>query len=143
MGSRRNGFTLIEILTALVVMLVIARVTMMSITSVKQTALREAERVQAYIYRQMQIADKVHKSFTMEVLADRISIKFKGQSEEDRTFTASDGCSYSDKFNGTPTYQPQKKQFAQGGTIFVNGADQETWKVIIASTEGRIKLEKK
>ena len=67
MGSRRRGFTLVEIMTAMLVMAVITGVAMMSITSAKQTAKREAERMQAYIYLQMQKADRIHKNFTLEV----------------------------------------------------------------------------
>ncbi|MBQ9904611.1 MAG: prepilin-type N-terminal cleavage/methylation domain-containing protein, partial [Synergistaceae bacterium] len=38
MGNRRNGFTLVELLTAIVVMTIISGAAMMSLTAADQTA---------------------------------------------------------------------------------------------------------
>ncbi|MBQ3765036.1 MAG: type II secretion system protein, partial [Synergistaceae bacterium] len=85
--NRKRGFTLIEIVTAMLVMAVIAGAAMMSITSAKQTAKREAERVQAYIYRQMQRADRMHKDFTIQVFSDHLQVNIDSE-----PFKPSEGC---------------------------------------------------
>ena len=140
MGSRRSGFTLIEVLTSLIVMTVIAGAAMMSVTSAKQTAKREAERVQNYIYRQMQRADRMHRNFTIEVFTDHLNVNWKDYDNIDSSFKPSDGCTFENHNTQDKTYNFAKKRFS-GGTIRVHGADGVTYYVILAvANEGRVRI---
>lgn len=141
---RRGAFTLTEIVIAVFVMLIVSVIAVMSPLASEQKAKHEAERVAAYLYRMEQRADRMRQNFNIDTFTDYILIKWPGgMSNEDRTFKASNGCTYSDNFggrNGEGTYNARKKQFSTGGTINVYGADGDLWYVIIASTEGRIRV---
>ena len=139
--NRERGFTLIEIVTAMLVMAVIAGAAMMSITSAKQTAKREKQRMMAYIYRLMQKADRTHKNFYIQVASDHLTVNWNG--DVDDSFKASDGCSFSygNAERTTYTYTSNLKGF-NGGTINITGADNKTEELTLAvagASEGRIK----
>ena len=141
MGNRRRGFTLAELTVGVVVMIVTLGVATMSLRSTDQTAKREAERLVAYLYRQMDKAERAHKVFTMTVNTQSVTINWRDGYPEDNSFKASDGCSYSDKFpNGDVNYLANQQRFAQGGTIEVKDANGGKCKITIASTEGRITI---
>ncbi|MBQ6919715.1 MAG: type II secretion system protein [Synergistaceae bacterium] len=138
--NRKRGFTLIEIVTAMLVMAVIAGAAMMSITSAKQTAKREAERVQAYIYRQMQRADRMHKDFTIQVFSDHLQVNIDSE-----PFKPSEGCAFANYTTQDKSYSHTKKGFT-GGSIKVKGADNNTWYVVLANpntNEGRVRISDK
>ena len=143
--NRKRGFTLIEIVTAMLVMAVIAGAGMMSITSAKQTAKREAERVQAYIYRKMQKADRMHKDFTLELSGTYIYTNWNDEANKEKDYQASAGCTYEHNFEGHSChYTFNNRRFEWPGTITVNGADGNTYYVYIAgSTEGRVRISDK
>ena len=146
---RREAFTLIELLVGMVLMILIAGQASLSLSITSQTAKHEAERVAAYIYRMMEEADTMHLNFDLDTLKDSstgeyyISIKWPGSwRNEDTSFRASEGCTYTDNFpgtNGTDTYSARKKRFYFGGTITIKDAKGEYHYVIIATTEGRIR----
>ena len=149
MGSRRRGFTLIEIMTAMLVMAVITGVATMSITSAKQTAKREAERMQAYIYRQMQKADRIHKNFTLQVDGEYLTVNWGDSANTDTSFKASDGCRFIDENDGDKVYDIDRKGFS-GGTIRIEAAGKgneiEKYYVILAVAklnEGRVRIDTK
>ena len=137
--NRKRGFTLIEIVTAMLVMAVITGAAMMSITSAKQTAKREKQRMMAYIYRLMQKADRTHKNFNIQVVSDHLIVNWNG--DVDDSFKASGGCTFKDKNDKINTYYSNLKGF-DGGTITITGADNETEELKLAvagASEGRIK----
>ncbi|MBR0184782.1 MAG: type II secretion system protein, partial [Synergistaceae bacterium] len=145
MGNRRNGFTLVELLTAIVVMTIISGAAMMSLTAADQTAKREAERVQAYIYDLMRKADRAHVNFTMKLYGNgnNLIVTWNNGNTtvvEDASFFLTDGC-YFEK-NLEQKYSFMNKGFS-GGTILIIGADGKKWKVILAvsNQEGRIRIE--
>ena len=145
MGNSRKGFTLIEIVVGILVMLLLLTVARLSITIEGQSAKREAERVVAYLYRLIQMADRRRQNFDIDTFQDYISVKWEGtgSDEIDTSFKASPGCSYSDNFpgdNGEGTYNAMNRQFNGGATITIEGADGKKSKIEIASTEGRIKI---
>ncbi|MBQ9904004.1 MAG: type II secretion system protein [Synergistaceae bacterium] len=144
MGNRRNGFTLVELLTAIVVMTIISGAAMMSLTAADQTAKREAERVQAYIYDLMRKADRAHVDFEINATESYIWVRWNyDTNNEDFSFIPTEGCYYSDNFNGNKTYNHQKKLFPSGGSISVYGADGGQYDVVLATaTEGRISIKK-
>ena len=138
MGNRRRGFTLAELVVGVVVMIVTLGVTTMSLRSTDQTAKREAERLAAYIYRQMDKAVRIHKGFTMTVGTDSVLIQW-GNLDDDNSFKASDGCSYN--LQGSRKYNASKQSFPQGATINVYDARGGQCDVILATqTEGRITI---
>lgn len=145
-----KGFSLVELAVALVILGIMASVMVISPNVAKQTAKHEAERLQEYIYRQMQKSDRIHKSFTMKVQRvsgkDRILINWRDISKEDSE-DATAGCSYEGHFEGEEcTYNPYNRRFQfggkdTGGHITVTDADGEKHYIYIASgTSGRIRL---
>lgn len=138
MGNRRRGFTLAELIVGVVVMIVTLGVATMSLRSTDQTARREAERVVAYIYRQIDMADRIRKDFTMTVGTSSITINWGGLHSEDTSFKASDGCSYN--LQGVRYYRFNIHRFTSGATITVQDANGGKCDITIASTEGRIKI---
>ena len=137
MENRRRGFTLAELIVGVVVMVVTLGVATMSLRSTDQTAKREEERLAAYIYRQMDKAVRIHKSFTMTVGIDSVTINWGEQSSEDTSFKASDGCRYN--LQGSRVYNASKQSFPQGATINVYDANGGQCDIILATqTEGRI-----
>lgn len=145
MGNSRKGFTLIEIVVGILVMLLLLTVARLSITIEGQSAKREAERVEAYIYRLMQMADRRRQNFDLDTFQDYIEIKWEGIVSIDTSFKASPGCSYSDNFVDI-TYNVMNRRFKkgdkdEGGTITINGADNDKWFVILSlNTEGRVRI---
>lgn len=156
MGNRRNGFTLVELLTAIVVMTIISGAAMMSLTAADQTAKREAERVQAYIYDLMRKADRAHVDFEIDANTilnnGHVTVKWYGKETiTDTSFIPTDGCYYSAKYgleNKTVIYRYQSKDFNYNGTITVVGAGVNKQgtnedKHYIKIHDGRIRLDDK
>ena len=142
--SRRRAFTLTEQLVGILVMTILSAVELISPRVATQTAKREAERVRAYLYRVIQAADRRGINFNLDTFKDYISVKWMGKSKYEETFKPPYGCTYSDNLPGkynVITYNAKNMQFNAGGTITVKGADGKTCSVIIASTEGRIRIE--
>ncbi|MBQ6972358.1 MAG: type II secretion system protein [Synergistaceae bacterium] len=142
MGNKHKAFTMTEILTAVVVMMMTLAVALMSPRGVRQTAKREAERLQAYIYRNMQKADRIHKNFYLTFYTDFVRLNWHDQSTIDDSFKISEGCSYTNTFTDSEAhYNAGRRRFTNAGTITVNGADGKIYYVIIAGiTEGRVRI---
>ena len=136
MGNRRRGFTLAELIVGVVVMIVTLGVATMSLRSTDQTAKREAERLVAYIYRQIDKAERVHDGFTMTVNTQSVTIDWRG-GPSDTSFEASDGCHYNLK--DSRYYNVNRHLFTVGATINVYDASGGQCDVKLATaTEGRI-----
>ena len=141
MGNRRNGFTLVELLTAIVVMTIISGAAMMSLTAADQTAKREAERVQAYIYDLMRKADRAHVNFEIVVASDKLTVTWQNGTVD--TLIPTEGCYFVNHTKQDKNYNYTSKGFS-GGSIRVIGADGDTWYVILAvANEGRVRISDK
>ncbi|MBQ7169181.1 MAG: type II secretion system protein [Synergistaceae bacterium] len=148
--TRHLAFTAIELMVGVLVMAVLLAVALISPDSAEQTAKHEAERVQAYLYRVIQKADRLGLGFTLDTLPNTngegycIQIQWPGSMNYERTFKSWDGCSYSDNFKGTSNgelvYNAMHKRFLTGGTITITAGKGTKYYVIIASTEGRIRI---
>lgn len=140
--KKHRAFTIIEIMMGILIMTIVYAVSLISIDSAKQTAKREAERVAAYLYRQIEKAERIHKNFYIEVYTDFIRVNWYDINTIDDSFKAHTGCKYSAKFkNEEGRYNASKKLFNDGGTIKVTGADGKIYYVILAGiNEGRIRI---
>ena len=135
------GFTMVEVLTACVVITVMLSVAVMSPKGVRQTAKREAEKLQAHIYRTMQKADRIHKNFYLEYYTTFVRVNWHDIHMTDDSYKVSDGCRYDFPDDDGTNYNASKRRFTKGGTITVYGADGETWYVIMAGiNEGRVRI---
>ncbi len=136
---RRRAFTLAELTVGVVVMMVTLGVATMSLRSTDQTAKREAERLAAYLYRQIDKAERIHKGFTMKVGTNSVTINWGDLYSEDTSFKASDGCSYN--LQGSRNYNVNRHLFTVGATINVYDAKGGQCNVVLATaTEGRIRI---
>ena len=148
MGNKikSKGFSLVEILMVILVMGVMAAIITISPNVAKQSAKSEAERIAAYIYRKMQTADRIHKGFKLDLRTKNNDIRTIWNNEDATNvlsdFQLSAGCYYSHNYDDREcAYNVTNKLFPRGGTITVNGADGETYYVILASgNEGRIRV---
>lgn len=152
--KKRRAFTAAELIISLLVMSITYAAMSLSSASAKQTAQHEAERLAAYINRVIERADRMHLTFTFDTDFNTdsdgkqyyyITVKWPGgEQNHERSFRASAGCKYTDNFNGTSlgelVYNVRSKQFNTGGTITVTDSQGEKYYVIIAVTEGRIRL---
>lgn len=155
---RQKAFTLTELAIGILIAAIAGAAISLSSLSAKQTAMHEAERLTAYIYRTIQKADRIHKSFTMDMDFETnsagkneyyVTINWEG-GVLDKSFRASPGCRYTDNFpggHGDITYNAQNKAFRitgssaiSGGTITVTDSQGEVYYVIIALNEGRIRI---
>ena len=142
--KKRRAFTLTELIVGVVVMIVTLGVATMSLRSTDQTAKREAERLEAYIYRQMDKSERIHTNFTLLMDKTVVYIKWDGYTSWKIEHKASDGCTYNHNY-GTKniTYKATAKMFIPGH-IIVNGPKDDTHYVILAGiNEGRVRLSDK
>ena len=140
--KRCRAFTIVELTIAVLVMLVMISVATLSPTAVRQSAKSEAEKLQAYIYRTMQKADRIHKNFYLEFLSGFVRVNWHDISTVDDSFKISDTCQYSQNFtDGKAQYNANKNCFITPGTITIKDSSGHTYLVIIAGiTEGRIRI---
>lgn len=146
-----RAFTVTEVMIAILIMAISSAAMLLSASSAKQSAQHEAERLAAFIYRTIQKADRIHQGFDMnmdfeekgDVKEYYVTIRWWGNNE-DKSFRATKGCRYSDDFKGNEldelVYNSQKRRFNTGGTITVTDSQGEKYYVVIASTEGRIRV---
>lgn len=140
----RNAFTLIELLVSVVITAIVSAVMIMSPAAARQTAKREAEKLYAYVYRQMHRADKMHRSFYFNIGINFIATKWAGTDYFDieKSYKATTGCTYDHNYEyGTKCeYNPNTKMF-KPGHIKITDADGDKWYVIFAGiTEGRVRI---
>lgn len=146
--EKRKGFTIVEMAIVILILGIMASVMTFSPEIAKQTPKREAERLQMYINRMKDAADRRHMNFDIEVgpVLEKgksgVNIRWANGKYEEPKFEATAGFSYSSNFsnNGTGTYNAKNKQFNSGATITVKNADGEVFYFTIASTEGRTKV---
>ena len=152
-GEKRKGFTIVEMAIVILILGIMASVMTFSPEIAKQTAKREAERLQKYIYKMVDIADRRHMNFELEigpiVETGKIELKIRWINSSKtnpygnyETFTPTAGCSY--RFTKTTTsikYNARNKRPNPFGTIEVTDANGEKHYVIFAGVnEGRIRL---
>lgn len=80
MGNKRKGFTMFEILTAIVVMILLTAIASINVTSSQQTPKREAERIAAYLSSLVQKADLTKTVLKVEISNSKISADFSDYS---------------------------------------------------------------
>ena len=79
MGSKRKGLTMIELITAVVIMGIIAGMSSISLTSSKQSfPKREAERIAAYLMKLTEKASRMKINFKATLSAERLAIQWIG-----------------------------------------------------------------
>ena len=137
-----KGFSLVELAVALVILGIMASVMVISPNVAKQTAKHEAERLQEYIYRQMQKSDRTQKNFQLEVGDTYVYINWGNNDTKDKSYKASSGYKYDPAFgDGDGKYNPNLKRFPSGGHIKIADADGEEYYVIIEAVGGgRIRI---
>ena len=146
----RKAVTLTELLIGIAILGILAGTMSLSNNAFnRQTAKREAERMQAYIYRQMQKADRIHKNFTLQVDGEYLTVNWGDSANTDTSFKASDGCRFVDENDGDKVYDIDRKGFS-GGTIRIEAAGKgneiEKYYVILAVAklnEGRVRIDTK
>lgn len=139
--GRHKGFSLVEIAVVLLLFGVAAAYMVISPNVAKQTAKHEAERLQEYIFSKIAKADKINATFTLSFTGNSVSTKWLGNNDyQDSDYRATAGCKYEDNFNGNCEYMPGSRNFLVGGHIQIWDSDGEEYYVIIAATEGRIRI---
>ena len=151
----RPAFTLTEVIVGIMIMAITYMAMSLSPSTADQSSEHEAEKLAAYIYSIIQRADRLHTNFEMDMCFNSsgkyhyVEIKWDGvewPNNIDASFRASAGCKYTDNFNGTEggelVYNSKKRRFNTGGTITITDSEGKSYYVIIASTEGRIRISK-
>ena len=144
-GEKRKGFTIVEMAIVILILGIMASVMTFSPEIAKQTAKREAERLQMFLSSMEDAADRRHMNFDIEVgpilETGQVVVTISwGDKYPKSKLEPTVGCSYENKLaNKKGTYNARNKRFNAGGTITVIGADGEC-DVIIATTEGRIRI---
>lgn len=151
---KQKAFTLTELAIGILIAAIAGAAISLSSLSAKQTAKHEAERVAAYIYRTVQKADRIHRGFNIYTGKDLgtseyfIAIKWpNADNRPDELFKPSPGCKFVDNFDtivgsgNENTYLPEQKRFKWGGHITVTDSAGEKYYVILATTEGRIRID--
>lgn len=146
---RRKGFTLVELIIAIMIMGILAGAMTLNSTMSRQTARKEAEKVALLLSSLTQRADRIKGSFDI-VLQDQ-----KGTTDEYQTISvdwhvgkllglslplkASTGCSFSGVVNYSVLKYPNgvlvktvKTEEANAGCIKVKGAGESPYYVIIS-----------
>ncbi len=147
-GEKRKGFTIVEMAIVILILGIMASVMTFSPEIAKQTAKREAERLQMYISSMEDAADRRHMNFEIEIGPivetgqTSVLIHWANNEYQEPKFRPTAGCSY--RFTGTTTsikYIAKDKRPNPFGTIEVTDADGENHYVIVAGmNEGRIRL---
>lgn len=137
-----RGFSLVELAVAIVIMGIMASVMVISPGVSKQSAKHEAERLQEYIYRQIQKSDRIHKNFELEVGTTYVYINWGNNDTKDKSYAATSGCRYESGFGiGEGKYNPNLKRFPSGGHVEIVDTDGEKYYVIIEAVGGgRIRI---
>ena len=103
MGNKRAGFTMIELIVGITVMLVTISVASMSINSSGQKPKREAERIAGYLTRLTQKSDRIHVSFDVSLDANvsppTLTISWGTNKDKEPPFELNAEIAYEPHFN--------------------------------------------
>lgn len=122
MGNKRKGFTLFEIMTAVVLMVIMTAIASMSLTSLSQTSKREAEKLSAYLTRLVQKSDRTKASFDMVMKSSEFVVSWLKHNRNVESFDFNKDCSYS--YSNFETVGSEKrliydwKRYPRGVKIF-------------------------
>lgn len=129
MGNKRAGFTMIELIVGITVMLVTISVASMSINSSGQKPKREAERIAGYLTRLTQKSDRIHVSFDVSLDANAspptLTISWGTNKDKEPPFELNAEIAYEPHFNinnvkkdtKTKNWTYQRKDYPHGVKI--------------------------
>lgn len=146
---KRHAFTLIELLTGMIVLIIIAGVSTLSFNIGKQTPKKEAEKLMSRLHNMMQQAGRRHQNFTMTVNVDNVAFIWNkaGASKKeltDKSYEVSKGLTLAPNFgaaNNTLSYSYSENDFNhQGGHILIKDEKGNECKIVIAVEGGRITI---
>ncbi len=141
--KRRHAFTLIELLTGMIVLIIIAGVSTLSFNIGRQTPQREAEKIASKIHRLTQQADRIHKDFKIKFTDINRDYDFFEIHETDKdkhlreTFKASSGIKLQTNVNDV-TYNHASNSFDHNFKITVSNED-KTKQYYVIFYEGRVR----
>ena len=142
--KRRHAFTLIELLTGMIVLIIIAGVSTLSFNIGRQTPQREAEKIASKIHRLTQQADRTHKDFKIkftDINRDYDVFEIHETDKENHlreTFKASSGIKLQTNVNNVE-YHQASNSFNKNFTITVSNEDKSK-KHYVIFYEGRVRI---
>ena len=81
--SRKRGFTLVELFTVIIIMIIFASFITMNMDAQRQTAKKETERFDVYLHDLMRKADRRHMNFEITNVSARIKFYWRNEDQRD------------------------------------------------------------
>ncbi len=81
--SRKRGFTLVELFTVMIIMIIFASFITMNMDAQRQTAKKETERFDVYLHDLMRKADRRHMNFKIEKSEGKIKFYWGNENTKD------------------------------------------------------------
>ena len=124
---KQRGFTLVELIIAMMIMAILAGSMTLSSSTGRQTAKREAERLAAKLGSITIKANREHRTFTLKFNtndnAKSFDINWDVAGRDTETIIASSGCSYSpisgDNKKKISKFQYKPANFPYGASVFI------------------------
>ena len=88
MGNKRGGFSIIEFIMAVLVMMIFAGTMAVSMNAAKQTAMDEAEKLAAYLEGLVLKSDRMNMGVSVVFSGEDISASWENNSPVSRPFEA-------------------------------------------------------
>ena len=79
----KRGFSLTELLVSIAIIMILSSMITLNINSHKQTAKKEAEKLEAFIHDLMRKADRMHKGFSLVFNANGIKSYWEDEAQND------------------------------------------------------------
>ena len=126
MGNSRKGFTLVELVVGVTVMIVVTLVATISLDSAKQKPKNEAEKIAAYLSGLAQKADRIRMKLVIELADSKIKATWlndKGESKDyEPDFVLNNDCSYYTHFNPDNHNKTDVKELTYSRITYPRGA---------------------
>ena len=142
---KRRAFTLIELLTAMIIIIILGSVATLNINAFRQTPKREAEKIMSKFHRLTQEADRKHKNFAIkftdinwyytsfEIYDNSLASRYFREN-----FEISSGIKILSNMNNI-TYGASNNTFDKNFTLTVAN-NNETDKYYVIFYEGRVRI---